>query len=713
MLQYETLDVLIEKNGAGYVARIVNSPVGQARTSFAPPFTPDELKTFFARVAGREPTSGSTLSPQQWIEQMGARLFDAVFHDETLITYRRSRDEAERQAKGLRVRLRLNDAPELADLPWEYLYDATRRNYLALSKETPIVRYLELSERVKPLAAPAPINLLAVLASPQDRDALDVEGEWTRLQNALAELVAQNKIRLTRLAPPTLDALRAQLRQAEYHILHFIGHGDYDPIQQQGSLAFQDERGNARRVNQDMAATLLQDARTLRVIVLNACQGAQTSTQNPFAGTAPRLVQAGFPAVLAMQFKISDQAALDFSAEFYKTLADGYPVDAATNEARRAVYSNGNQVEWGTPVLFMRAEDGILFTVPETAKDGAISEKRYLDAALPAKVEVGKPVELYAMVRLQNSQGLAGLIADGEIERLTPQDIKAKGIDVAFESDDKGRVKDLILLLEVESSDFVINTKRIKISLQRSKDSELVRFLMTPLRRGRLSVILRVYTIDETQIMNGALQVTGVSFLDKGIRPVSALVTLALGTFGVKRSGDEGGGVSKQQNDRPQGGGSGGINISGGNIHVGGDVVNGDKIVQGDEIHAGGAVNVVNIGAGAQVGQVAAGNNITQTQGASAQDLAALFNAIYKQIDARLNDPNVERGEIRDTVKNIETEAGKGENANPNKIERWMKSLKELAPDILEVTAAALLNPLAGVSAAIKKIAAKARGDKS
>lgn len=537
MLQYETLDVLIEKNGAGYVARIVNSPVGQARTSFAPPFTPDELKTFFARVAGREPTSGSTLSPQQWIEQMGARLFDAVFHDETLMTYRRSRDEAERQAKGLRVRLRLNDAPELADLPWEYLYDATRRNYLALSKETPIVRYLELSERVKPLAAPAPINLLAVLASPQDRDALDVEGEWTRLQNALAELVAQNKIRLTRLAPPTLDALRAQLRQAEYHILHFIGHGDYDPIQQQGSLAFQDERGNARRVNQDMAATLLQDARTLRVIVLNACQGAQTSTQNPFAGTAPRLVQAGFPAVLAMQFKISDQAALDFSAEFYKTLADGYPVDAATNEARRAVYSNGNQVEWGTPVLFMRAEDGVIFG---------------------------------------------------------------------------------------------------------QEDS-----------------------------------------------------------------------MSNQQNAKQEQPARGGINISGGNIHVGGDVVNGDKIVQGDEIHAGGAVNVVNIGAGAQVGQVAAGNNITQTQGASAQDLAALFNAIYKQIDARPNDPNVERGEIRDTVKNIETEAGKGENANPNKIERWMKSLKELAPDILEVTAAALLNPLAGVSAAIKKIAAKARGDKS
>lgn len=148
--------------------------------------------------------------------------------------------------------------------------------------------------------------------------------------------------------------------------------------------------------------------------------------------------------------------------------------------------------------------------------------------------------------------------------------------------------------------------------------------------------------------------------------------------------------------------GKGGINISGGSIHVGGDIVSGDKIVHGDQ-------NTVNIGAGATVGQVAAGKNITQTQGASAQDLTALFNAIYKQIDARANDPNVERSEIRDAVKTIESEVAKGENANANKVERWMKLLQELAPDILEVTANAILNPIAGVTTAIKKIAEKMR----
>lgn len=529
MFAYATLDLLIEKNGDGYRARIVNSPVGQAKTTFASPFTPDELKTFFARVAGRGPTSGSTLTPKQLIEQMGTRLFDAVFHDEVLTTYRRSRDDAEREGKGLRVRLRLNDVPELADLPWEYLYDASRKNYLALSKETPIVRYLELPERVEPLAAPAPIRLLAVLASPKDRVALDVEGEWTRMQDALKDLVAQNKMQLTRLQPPTLDALRAQLRKDEYHILHFIGHGDYDDVNQQGILVFENDRGDARRVNEDMVAILLQDARKLRVVVLNACQGAQTSTQNPFAGTAPRLVQVGVPAVLAMQYAITDQAALDFSSELYKTLADGYPIDAAMNEARRAVYANGNVLEWGTPVLFMRAEDGVIFQKEET--------------------------------------------------------------------------------------------------------------------------------------MSGA----------------------------------------KGESSR------GGVNISGGTVNVGGSIIGGDKIVHGNEINAGGNVNVANIGAGAQIGQFAQGNNIQQTQGASAQDLAALFNAIYKQIDALPNERNADKPDIKDAVKKIETEAAKGEQGNPNTVERWFKFLKDLAPDILEVTAAALLNPVAGISTTIKKIAEKAR----
>jgi len=52
----------------------------------------------------------------------------------------------------LRLRLRIADAPELNDVPWEYLYNASLNQFLSLSLETPLIRYVELTRRVQPLA---------------------------------------------------------------------------------------------------------------------------------------------------------------------------------------------------------------------------------------------------------------------------------------------------------------------------------------------------------------------------------------------------------------------------------------------------------------------------------------------------------------------------------------------------------------------------------
>ncbi len=382
---YQTFDLLIQVSGTGYRARVLNSPAGQASTSFVLPFTSSELDSFLARVGRRAPMTGTALKPEDLVKQFGGRLFDAVFSGEVLTSYRRSLDAAARAEQGLRIRLRLNDVPELADLPWEYLYDASRQDFLALSKQTPIVRYLEMPEPVAPLGAPTLLNLLAVLSSPRDYDTLDVEGEWTRMKDALSGLVAQGKVTLTRVEPPTLDALLDCLRKSDYHVLHFIGHGEFNKATQQGTLIFQDDSGKGHVVSDDRVATLLQDANTLRVVLLNACEGARTSASNPFAGVAPRLVQQGIPAVVALQFPISDPAAVRFSTEFYRTLADRYPVDAALNEARRAIYFSGDVLEWGTPVLFMRAEDGMVFGKEEAMGESSSREERGQPEAGPAR----------------------------------------------------------------------------------------------------------------------------------------------------------------------------------------------------------------------------------------------------------------------------------------------------------------------------------------
>ena len=70
-----------------------------------------------------------------------------------------------------------------------------------------------------------------------------------------------------------------------------------------------------------------------------------------------------------MQFEISDPAALVFSQSFYQGIADGLPIDVATVEARRAMFAEGNEIEWATPVLYLRSPDGRVFTRGLSTKD--------------------------------------------------------------------------------------------------------------------------------------------------------------------------------------------------------------------------------------------------------------------------------------------------------------------------------------------------------
>ncbi|NJN84237.1 MAG: CHAT domain-containing protein [Caldilineaceae bacterium] len=257
----------------------------------------------------------------------------------------------------------MNDAPELADLPWEYLYDPTARRHLALSDATPVVRYLEMPQSEQPLMVTRPLRILALISDPSGVPKLDVEREWALLQQSLATLQQGGMVQLTRLERATLSDLQSHLRQQETHILHFIGHGAFSETDEQGALYLEDENGHVHEVAADVLGTLLHDHRPLRLAFLNACEGARGGQRDPFNGVAQHLVQQGVPAVIAMQFPVSDGAAISLSQEFYRSLADGYGVDAAVVEARKAIFAKGNASEWATPVLFTRAPDGQLFDI--------------------------------------------------------------------------------------------------------------------------------------------------------------------------------------------------------------------------------------------------------------------------------------------------------------------------------------------------------------
>lgn len=388
-LRYLNFDLTFEAGTDGYTVRVTNSPAGQAAAPFVFPFEPLEFENFLLRLGQRSGGTRRADSPEMELsKQFGGRLFDALFDDDVRAALRSSVRAGETEAAGLRIRLRFGNAPELADVPWEFLYDSGANRFLTLSRETPLVRYLDLTRPVEPLAVSPPLRILVMISDPTDYERLDVEGEWARLNSALADLQRRGLVEIVRLDKATLLELQRALRDRQFHIFHYIGHGVFDEGADDGFLVLEDESGRGRKVSGQYVGTLLADHRSLRLAVLNSCEGGRSSRQDPYAGAAQSLVQQGLPAVAAMQFEISDDSAAVFAQEFYMALADGYPVDAALAEGRRAIFATKTNAEWGFPVLFMRAADGRIFDVQAAAPSPLPPEPVPADPPAPAEIPV-------------------------------------------------------------------------------------------------------------------------------------------------------------------------------------------------------------------------------------------------------------------------------------------------------------------------------------
>ena len=404
-IEYLDFDLSLRRSEGRFVAKVLHAPGGEAEVTFDLPFTGTELELFLLKIGQPRRGVRRADTPQlDLTKRFGNQLFNAVFKDQVLSSFRSSTDEAARQNRGLRVRLRMNEAPELAALPWEYLHNPSFNEFLTLGQDTPVVRYLELERRIPSLRVRAPLRVLMVVASPYGVAQLDSDGEWNRLNAALLPLQSNRKLILERLDGATLESLQRRLQGREVHILHFVGHGGFDTDKQDGFLIFEDERGSQQKVTGGDLSVLLRNHPSIRLAVVNACDGARSSSDDPFAGVAQTLVRQGLPAVIAMQFEISDEAAISFAHGFYGALADQYPVDAALVQARARIYVKSLGVEWGTPVLFMRAPDGRLFDLPN-------DESQQSDEGLPKREQLGASPTVGANRWAEKWRGYRKLVA--------------------------------------------------------------------------------------------------------------------------------------------------------------------------------------------------------------------------------------------------------------------------------------------------------------
>jgi hypothetical protein len=387
--------------GSGYTLR-VESPAGSGTGLFVPPFGPERLAELLAAPAAREIVpEASPVRPSarrrpcpELAERSGAALFEALFAGKVGNLFHQSLGIA--GSSGLRLQLAFDleqtAAVPLANLPWELLFRPGNRSFLALGRATPILRRLAVERPHPTCATESPLCVLAVLSQACGLPRLDLQGELHRLERILRSTRGV-EIDICRPADPF--ALRSALEAKRYHILHYMGHGAFDPVSGEGSLFLGKEDERPIRVSGTDLATALDGFTSLRLAVLNACSSARSGVLeagNPFAGVAAALAQAGLPAVIAMQAPIEDRLAITFASVLYSRLVAGDTVESAIVAGRHVLRScQPGSVAWAMPALFQRSGAERLFVVP--AGRASAAARRHLRLYLKRLSEELRPLD--------------------------------------------------------------------------------------------------------------------------------------------------------------------------------------------------------------------------------------------------------------------------------------------------------------------------------
>jgi CHAT domain-containing protein len=297
------------------------------------------------------------------LKTLGKQLYEIIFSGD--IHTHLNQTEAAARGRGQKIRIRLSIEPDpLARLPWEFTYREKTGSYLAVDPKTVLSRYLNLSlpqgrvgERGRPL------HLLLVISNPQDQRPLDPD-KWDEIvRNALAVPVKNERLTISTVKHATFKQIRHSILEQPPDIVQFVCHGAYH--EGKGYLALVDSETDGTWLVDDerFANIFLATDDNLGLVGLATCESAKSDSPQGFLGVAPKLVQRGVPAVVAMQYAVQVSTAEIFLENFYEAVASRKPIDWAIQWARNAIsiQKGLDNREFATPVLYMRAKDGKVF----------------------------------------------------------------------------------------------------------------------------------------------------------------------------------------------------------------------------------------------------------------------------------------------------------------------------------------------------------------
>lgn len=351
-------ELLLTCEGKKFRAQVLHTPHGKALPSQC--FTlakidlneVDALREAF--INGR-----STTADHDRIKQLGSQLFKTAFSGEVRESFLQSLAIAQFMRTALKVRLRV-ESDDLSMLPWEMMFCVEGGGFLTTSQQVTFTRFTWTGcPTAQRKVTNFPLVILIHVCDDPGGEAskLQAKREVSLIRKALGPLLTNRSVAIRTTSGGTWDALKSALDKegTRVDVLHIIGHGDMQGAE--GVILM-----GATPVNATTLATRLQQS-GISLAVLNTCKGAMGRTTDALAGIAQKLVRTAIPSVVAMQFSISDDAAIAFSSEFYGSLAKRAPLDLAVTRARINMVGL-NSFEWMTPVLYDTNPDAVPFALP-------------------------------------------------------------------------------------------------------------------------------------------------------------------------------------------------------------------------------------------------------------------------------------------------------------------------------------------------------------
>jgi CHAT domain-containing protein len=283
----------------------------------------------------------------------------------------------------VRVRLKFDYVPEIAQLPWELIFVPSLGGFLGRQTKTTIVRYQEPVVSWEKQKRSDPFRVLVVFALPEKKEIQIPELNLAKEKDAIQKQFSNNKnveveFLTGRRAAKEIGTktnsgdmleqisacLSAGIQDKGWDVVHFSGHaGEVKrPGKTQTDIALwlENESGELRALTGEKLESILVGLPTEKrpkLIVLNACKTAQSVNS-----LVKFVLSSGVSAVVGMQWSVREMPALAFSKQFYSVITRHGQVDYAVALARSNAFSvSKNTQDWAAPLLVMQSEDGVIY----------------------------------------------------------------------------------------------------------------------------------------------------------------------------------------------------------------------------------------------------------------------------------------------------------------------------------------------------------------